>query len=164
MAWTQEGCRLEMSLSPVASLPHYSPRNPCKLLTGPAFTCSPTEQWPTLPLLAIYLLWKSNRKLLLRRPSVPFVWPSWSLSYELLESTYPLSLLHLHLSLPLFLLLSLVILTLRCFDKWDESRLAVIIRSGQEKLRAVDDTLFHIVVSSNSYLSSRSECYPLSIL
>lgn len=64
--------------------------------------------------------------------------------------------LHLHLSLSLFLLPSLVILMLRYFDKWDESRLAVIIRSGQEKLRAVDDTLFHILHSSNSYLSSRS--------
>lgn len=78
---------------------------------------------------------------------------------SLMSYSSPLSssqCIHHSYHLSLFLLPLRVTLMLRCFDKCNEFPLAVIIRSGQEKLRTVNDTLFHILLSSNSHLSRRS--------
>lgn len=145
-----------MSLSPVVSLLPFS-KNLCKPFTRLAFTSSPTEQRMPFPLLAIYLLWEKQQEITAWTSVSSFCFGPLDPSLRRYQSALSCSqFLHLHLSLSLFLLPSVVILMLRYFDKWDESWLAVIIRSGQEKLRAVDDTLFHVLLSSTSYLSSRS--------
>jgi hypothetical protein len=109
------------------------------------------------PLLAIYLLYERSRKLFLGGLSVFTIWLSPSLSYEILASSQLLSVLSL---LPITVSVSTAIichLNVEVFWQVDEFLLTVIIRSGQEKLRAVDDILFHILFLSNSFLSSRSE-------
>lgn len=95
MTWTTllEWYTAVMFLSPLASLTLHGPSqeisvNPLHLLYS--LVLYENSGLP-LPLLAICLLCKSNRKLLLRCLSAFSVWPSWSLSYEIFKPTQLLS-------------------------------------------------------------------------